>query len=95
MAFASSSPIELALRSSVVTTVSTLKTSVDGLCAIKTNRIKTETNSCQFSIDLDSLYDRFGADNINCILWYIKFRRDAAQNSQKFERMPFLRSTGA
>jgi hypothetical protein len=39
MAFASSSPIELALRSSVVTTVLTLKTCVYGLGAIKTNRI--------------------------------------------------------
>ena len=65
MAFASSSPIELALRSSVVTKISTLKTSVDGLCAVKNNRIKIETNCCQFSIDLDSLYNCLGADNIN------------------------------
>ena len=55
MAFASSSPIELALRSSVVTTVSTLKTCVDGLGAIKTKRIKIESNYSLFSIDLDSL----------------------------------------
>ena len=57
MAFASSSPIELALRSSVFTTASTLKTCVNGLDAIKTNRIKVETNCSQFSIGLDSLYN--------------------------------------
>jgi hypothetical protein len=57
MAFASSSPIELPLRSSVVTTVSTLKTCVDGLGAIKTKRIIIESNCSQFSIDRDSLYN--------------------------------------